>query len=353
MSDSLPPGRDPSQPRTVLLVEDNAWVRRMLGTMLEDLGYRVYTSDGAKAALDMLATKSIDAFLFDIDLGSDTSGIDLCREIRSFAPHKTTPILMVSGGNEHVLLHPALEAGADDFIPKPFHAALVEARLRRHIDRADFNQIQEMRQRLSSYVSDRALESAVRGRVIEPEVRDVSVCFTDIRGFSALSEEMDPLDLFAALDRHLSRQVDAVHRRDGYIDKFGGDGLMAIFEGEDHAVQACFCALEILDDALGEDWADTPGIRQLGIGIHTGRVIMGNIGPSNRREFTAIGATVNLASRLCGVAGKMSIVVSSEVRDAAGEHPLLDFRAPREVDVRGLRHMVTVYELFRASPSSV
>lgn len=337
------------EPRTLLLVEDNVRVGAMLGTLLENIGYRVLASADAAAALDLVAKNRIDAFLLDIDLEADTSGIDLCREIRSFATHRMTPILMVSGGDESELLHSAFEAGADDFIPKPVDAVLVEARLRRHIERAEFfKQVQEMRHRLTSYVSDAALESAERGPLSEPEVRDVTVCFTDVRGFTALAEDLDPHVLFDALDRHLSRQVDAVHRHGGYIDKFGGDGLMAIFGGEDHAAEACLASLEILEDARSEDWAGTPEIRQLGIGIHTGRVMMGNLGPPNRREFTAIGGTVNLAARLCGTAEKMAIVVSSDVLDSVGHHPLLDFRERRAVDVRGLKQPVTVYALERA-----
>jgi adenylate cyclase len=205
-----------------------------------------------------------------------------------------------------------------------------------------------MRHRLSSYVSGAALESAERGPLSEPEVRDVTVCFTDVRGFTALAEDLDPHVLFDALDRHLSRQVDAVHRHGGYIDKFGGDGLMAIFGGEDHTAEACLAALEIVDDARSDDWEETPEIRQLGIGIHTGRVMMGNLGPPNRREFTTIGGTVNLAARLCGAAGKMAIVVSSEVSRSAREHPLLDFTESRSVEIRGLKAPVTVFSLERA-----
>ncbi len=343
-----PPAGRPEQ-RTILLVEDNARLGAMLGTLLENIGFRVFGAEDAAAALDLVAKNRIDAFLLDIDLGADTSGIDLCREVRSFATHRMTPILMVSAGDEGQLLHSAFEAGADDFILKPIDAVLVEARLKRHIERAEyFKQVQEMRHRLSSYVSDAALESAERGPLSEPEVRDVTVCFTDVRGFTALAEELDPHVLFDALDRHLSRQVDAVHRHGGYIDKFGGDGLMSIFGGEDHAVEACLAALEILDDARSEDWAETPEIRQLGIGIHTGRVMVGNLGPPNRREFTAIGGTVNLAARLCGAAGKMAIVVSSEVLDSVGHHPLLDFCERRSVEIRGLKQPVTVYALKRA-----
>jgi len=162
-----------------------------------------------------------------------------------------------------------------------------------------------------------------------------------------LSEELDPLILFSSLNQHLSEQVDQVHEFQGYIDKFGGDGLMAVFDGDRHEVQSCLCALDILERAKSFGQTGPHRIRQLGIGIHTGPAIVGNIGSSERLEFTAIGTTVNLAARLCGVADPMSIVVSSDVRDAALNQSELAFEFERNVAIRGLKKPVTVYTLIR------
>lgn len=264
-------------------------------------------------------------------------------------------MLFITGGDEYTHLHPALDAGGDDFIAKPFVAALVEARLRRHLQRTHyFQQVQNMRQLLSRYVSDattRVVESALsRGKATEPEVREGSICFTDIRGFTALSEELDPLTLFSSLNQHLSEQVDRVHEYQGYIDKFGGDGLMAVFDGDRHEIQSCLCVLEMVESALSFSATGTHRIRQLGIGIHTGRAIVGNIGSAERLDYTAIGTTVNLVARLCGVAEPMSIVVSSDVRSAVNDNPLLRFQAERQVPIRGLKNPVTVFTLARGTP---
>jgi adenylate cyclase len=168
-----------------------------------------------------------------------------------------------------------------------------------------FSKYQDMRELLGRYVSDattKVVEPALsRGETAEPEVRDVSICFTDIRGFTAFSKELDPLTLFSSLNQHLSEQVDRVHEFQCYIDKFGGDGLMAVFDGDRHPIQSCLCALDILERALSFGATAPHRIRQLGIGIYTGRAIVGNIGSKERLEFTAIGTTVNLAARLCGV----------------------------------------------------
>lgn len=335
-----------------MVVDDNTGVREMLATMLRNLNYKVLDVGSSEEALKLVDTEEIDGFLFDIDLGGGASGIDLCLQVRAREQHQVTPVLFITGGDEYSHLNPALDAGGDDFVPKPFVAALVEARLRRHLQRTQyFRELQEVRRLLTRYVSGattRVVESSVyREEATEPEFREVSVCFTDIRGFTALSEDLDPLTLFSSLNQHLSDQVDRVHEHQGYIDKFGGDGLMAVFDRPGHEVASCLCALSVVERALAHGGTDAHGIRQLGIGIHTGRAIVGNIGTVQRLEYTAIGSTVNLAARLCGVAEPMSIVVSSDVRAAAEGHPLLEFHSRRDVAIRGLRQPVTVYKLSR------
>jgi class 3 adenylate cyclase len=319
--------------------------------MLRNLGYRVLEASTHSKALSLIDTEEIDGFLFDIDLGSGGDGIELCRQVRTRERHQVTPVLFITGGDERSHLTPALDAGGDDFIAKPFVAALVEVRLRRHIQRTQyFHEIQRMRRLLSRYVSPataRLVEKSLSvGEATEPRVLEVSVCFTDIRGFTALSEELDPLTLFLSLNQHLSEQLNRIHEFQGYVDKFGGDGLMAVFENPGHEVQSCLCALSVVD-GIRENRNFDQRITELGIGIHTGRAIVGNIGTSERLEHTAIGSTVNLASRLCEVAEPTSVVVSSDIRAAAEGHPQLEFHSEREVTIRGLKNPVTVHSLRR------
>jgi adenylate cyclase len=84
------------------------------------------------------------------------------------------------------------------------------------------------------------------GVVPSPEDRDLAICFTDIRGFTAFAENLPPRQLFSVVSSHLSEQVTTVHEYGGYVDKFGGDGIMAIFDGKDMVLQSCLCALQII-----------------------------------------------------------------------------------------------------------
>jgi adenylate cyclase len=158
---------------------------------------------------------------------------------------------------------------------------------------------------------------------------------------------MEPEAVFEILNGHLGAQVELVYQHGGYIDKYSGDGIMGVFDGEQMAADACRCALAILQRT--RELADIQGAAsiRLGLGINKGQVTIGNLGSGDHLDYTVIGRTVNLAARLCGIASQ-SVVVSKEVRDAAGTVPGIAFATERAVSVRGFRDPITVYDLQRA-----
>ena len=120
---------------------------------------------------------------------------------------------------------------------------------------------------------------------------------------------------------------------------------MAIFDMPERAVQACRCALEIMASSLCAEDEQASSRFRLGIGIHMGHALIGNIGSADHLDYSAIGETVNLAARLCGVAEPMSIVVSEYAAAKAGGVAAFDFCEWRRAPVRGIREAVTVCTL--------
>lgn len=198
------------------------------------------------------------------------------------------------------------------------------------------------------------------GASLEPggEARVVTVLFADLRGFTTLAERLPAEAVVEVLNGALSRMADAVFKHEGTLDKFTGDGLMAIFGAPvgrpDDAARAVTAGLDMIASIRALDAARAPGSPELaiGIGVHTGPAIVGNIGSEKRLDYTAVGDTVNLASRIEGLTKEFGapLLVSRATRDAAHASPgalEFEFDAAGESFVKGRTQAVELFTVRR------
>ena len=207
-----------------------------------------------------------------------------------------------------------------------------------------------IRANLGRYVGANVVDELVRNdkSSFENVACTATILFADIRGFTTVSEHMEPEDVISMLNSYFNKMVPIIFKYGGVLDKFVGDELMAVFrdrsDGDSAPMQAIRAGVHMID-ALeemkargGKDYSAL----EAGIGINTGRVVIGNVGSENRKDYTAIGDTVNVAARFEQLASGQEIVVGEETysickdhipMEAIGEITLKNRAAP----VRGFR----------------
>jgi adenylate cyclase len=363
---------------TVLAVDDQPQNTRLLEAVLTPRGYQVVSAASGEEALQILAGSEIDLVLLDI-LMPGMDGYEVCRRIRQDPATAFVPVVMITASGEQEKLH-AVEAGADDFITKPFNQAELLARvaslarvkkyhdtvLRQSEELAAWNaelearvaaqvdQLQRagrLRRFLSPQLADLVVSSGDES-FLESHRREIVVVFCDLRDFTAFAESSEPEEVMGILGEYHAALGDLVFRFEGTLERFTGDGLMVFFNDpmpcEDPAVRAVRMAVAMRARVreLSESWARRGHDLGFGVGVAQGYATLGRIGFEGRFDYAAIGSVTNVAARLCSEARSGQILVTQRVfsaveelavGDQVGDLPLRGISRPvRTFDIRGL-----------------
>lgn len=349
------PRRSVSEPqvaptgRRVLVVDDSELSCTLVVEGLQVHGYEVVSFTDPFLALEQVDLLQPDLVLTDLDMpGID--GAELCRRIKG-GPRRELPVLILTANDAEAQRVGLLRAGADDYVHKGASMSELAARIESVLRRT--NQTERMRRLFARYTSDAVVEEVLRAGdvALSGEKRVVTVLFADLRNFTGFAETLPPEEVMARLNDVLGHLADIVLSWGGTLDKFLGDGLMAVWGApirRDNDVQSAVSAALQMTTELRERNSQRPPAErlELGLGLNTGPVVAGSIGSTRRTEYTCIGDTVNVASRLCALAGPGEILVGAGTADLLKTFGPLEALAP--VRVKGRTAPVP---LFKVTPA--
>lgn len=214
-------------------------------------------------------------------------------------------------------------------------------------------------ERLRRYVSPQVADAILTGEASVPFSsvrRNLTILYSDIRGFTEMSERMEPEELVDALNEYFSAMTDLVFSNGGTLDKYLGDGILAFFGDpipfEDHAQRAVATAFEMLAavEQLRGTWMRSKEELSIGVGISTGYVTVGNMGSTHRTEYTVIGNHVNVAARLADVAAPGQILASERTLTSVREQ--VDWEPVPNLVMKGVNRSMPIFTLKEKTPST-
>jgi adenylate cyclase len=366
------------------VVDDNPTNLEVLRVRLNAQGYEVMTAVDGEDALARTRELEPDLVLLDVMMPK-LDGISVLKELKRDAALRFIPVILVTAKADTRDVVNGLEAGGDDYLTKPFEQAALVARVRSLLRIKDLHdtvqsqaaQLKEQTEQLSSW--NRTLEDRVSTQIAElerigrlqrflaPQVaqmiassdtsdsllashrREVTVLFCDLRGFTAFTEASEPEEVMAVLREYHEAMGELIFRYEGTLERFLGDGIMIVFNDpipcEDHTERAVRLALAMREqvEKLAKQWARKGHTLGFGIGIASGYATLGQVGFEHRREYTAIGSVINLASRLCDEAKSGQIVISQRVFGAVEQW--VGASHVGQLSLKGFNRPIDAYEV--------
>lgn len=354
----------------VIVVDDDISNLKTAGLVLSKANMRVTALKSGEALLEYLQKEETypDLILLDI-LMPEMDGFETIQKLRAQDDKiKKIPVIFLTANEDSEYETKGLQLGAMDFIKKPFSPQVLVTRVKHTIE---LTRLQEnLEQKVDKKTKEILQINDVFGKNVSPQIRDyllkgnvalggenvnITVMFCDIRSFTTLSESLPSQTVVTILNRYFTALEKCISCHNGIINKYMGDGLMALFgvpiPSNKHQLDAFEAALE-MREALKElnvsFKKDNLPELSFGIGLHSGNVVAGNIGAESRMEYTVIGDTVNTASRIEGVCKvyKRDLLISESTAEAIlSLSPETSLEFVDSTEIRGRTEKVKIFGL--------
>ncbi|RMG19685.1 MAG: response regulator [Bacteroidetes bacterium] len=339
----------------VLVVDDEPINQAVMKSHLASEHYLVTSVMDGRQALEAIASdQQFDLVLLDVMM-PHISGFEVCRKIREKYLPSELPIIMITAKNQVTDLVQGLDLGANDYIAKPFSRHELLARIKTQ------HKLLRINTAYGRFIPYEFLESLDKESVLDVGLddyaeREATVLFSDIRDYTTLAEQMEPAENFRFLNAYLGRVGPVIHQHQGFVNQYYGDGIMALFmQGASDGVQA---AIRMQQTIAGYNEERRRKGRQpisVGIGLHTGELVLGIMGDKKRLEAGVVSDTVNTAARMEGLTKHFgaSVLVSEVCLRAMGELADEDYRYLGKVLVKGRKQPMGIYEFFAGDAPEV
>jgi len=327
----------------ILIVDDELVNLQVLQNHLALSNYHVHQAESGAEALKLIDDGLVPSLIILDVMMPRMSGYEFCETVREKLAPTEVPIIMLTARNQASDLVEGLNAGANDYMVKPFSKQELLARIRVHLSLAQINNAYA-RFVPREFLDQLGQDSILNVKLGDQIQKEMTVMFADIRSFTTLSENLTPEENFQFVNTLLSGLGPIIRKHNGFIDKFLGDGVMALFsKSPDDAVHA---AREMQRSLIEFNQTRPKNAHvRIGIGIHTGTLMLGTVGESRRMEGTVISDVVNVASRLeslTKVFGSGIIVSEETLNKLTSTYP---HRSLGIVRVKGKRQAVSIYEI--------
>jgi class 3 adenylate cyclase/CheY-like chemotaxis protein len=355
----------PLHEAAVLVVDDSRTMRLGLIRALNNLGFRNITeATNGRHALELVLATPFDLMLLDMEM-PEMNGMEVLAALKANRDLSGLPVIVISGAEQVELAVKCIEAGAEDFLPKPFNPTLLRARVTTSLEKKRLRDLDRLRlielgrahelvrRAFGRYVSEEVAASILQspdGLDLGGEEREVTILMSDLRGFTALAARLTPHEVIEFLNLYLEAMVDVISRYEGTIDEIIGDAILVIFgapvASHDHAGKAVACGLAMqlaMTEVNQRLIAKGAAALEMGIGIHTGRVIVGNIGSLRRTKYAAVGSNVNLAGRIESFTTGGQLLISESTREKIQSPLRID--GQYKVEPKGATRSLQLYEV--------